>query len=179
MYVFAIGDVNVIQAVSRQYPKVEVVIEFSQFTYYIEFAPLLTLYEHANLSDPGSRFLYFHTKGTTNLYYSSKKARKSNMVELNVREHPKIVRLLQGGWETCGLFYRTQPVPHYSGFFFWANGEHIVALKNVAQMIWSIRFGAEFWPLSGGNKCKEFTIKELRVVDTKMHLYVNLTRPEC
>jgi hypothetical protein len=56
------------------------------------------------------------------------------MTHYNITNWRECVKYLQEGYDTVGIEWQTNPVPHWSGNFWWANSRYIESLPSVADM---------------------------------------------
>ncbi len=142
---------------SRGLPKWETV-EYGGWLDEYEYPTLRALWEHA-CKDPSGYYLYMHTKGASAGpegkagAYSGKRFRdrwrKIMAYYLVTRWRERVEEL--AGHDAVGCFPIGGPLPHYSGNFWWARGEHLARLPEPAPMPWGQpggehpRLWAELW----------------------------------
>lgn len=71
------------------------------------------------------------------------------------------IKSLEDGYDTCGVDWRPDPLPHYSGFMWWAKSQYLRTLPKVKKLntekyppIFTDRHQAEFWIGYGNPKWK-------------------------
>lgn len=103
--------------------------------------------------------LYLHTKGATVRPQDKPTANdwRRYMLHFVVERFEECLARL-ADHDVCGVDWRTEPKPHFSGNFWWARGDYIAALPRVsalaapeADWIISRRHNAEFWIGMGPN----------------------------
>jgi hypothetical protein len=103
----------------------------------------------AAINQPDRPYLYLHTKGVAN--------GADNPCVDEWRRY--MTHFCVGQWRKCidalnsptmcvaGCDWRIDPVPHFSGNFWWARGDYIAGLKPISEtpVVISDRHRAEFW----------------------------------
>ncbi len=132
-------------------PKVSLLYRSADLTRF-EFETLKRLQEIAQ-HDPNCLALYIHTKGCSVRPEHAAAARdwRRYMLHFLVERFRECEASL-ADHDVCGVDWRTEPLPHFSGNFWWARGDHLAALPPVASVsapnaLWTIspRHNAEFW----------------------------------
>ncbi len=82
-----------------------------------------------NIQD-GDKVLYLNGLGVTNdsIY---KQSWRKYLSYFNITKWEECVKALDNGYNTCGVDFRTDPVPHYSGNFWWANASYLRTLPKI------------------------------------------------
>ena len=101
-------------------------------------------------STQDSNILYFHTKGVTKFgtYFQTNIEDWVNLMETFVIDDYRTCLDYLKTVDTCGINYLEEPVPHFSGNFWWAKGSYIKQLNpNIGEDYRDV----EWWVLSGDN----------------------------
>lgn len=112
-----------------------------------EFPPLSLIWEKAR--EETCRILYLHGKGISHF-------NKFPQIQRNIkawREYMEYFLLDRAAdclvkledYDTVGVEYRSFPVPHFSGNFWWANSDHIRRLPDPRSLDQTKKFLTEFW----------------------------------
>lgn len=125
---------------SRGFPKWET-IEYGGWLDEYEYPTLRLLWEHA-CKEPDGYYLYLHTKGASSYRENSQGAyagkryrdrwRKVMAYHLVARWRERVAELAD--WDAVGCLPIGGPLPHYSGNFWWARGDHLAKLPEPAPM---------------------------------------------
>ena len=91
-----------------------------------------------------SQILYLHTKGITHNNDSKVADWTNMMIYFLVNNCNNCIKLLES-YDTVGCNYLDDPCKHYSGNFWWANGNYIKKLNKIETLL---RHDAEWWLLS-------------------------------
>ena len=87
---------------------------------------------------------------------------RDSMLLWNVGLHTYQRQLLNEGWYTSGLLFRSVPWPHYSGNFFWAQSGYLSGKPSLDTLIWYWRYGAERWLLSDEKQfCRNYRAESI------------------
>ncbi len=117
-----------------------------------EFDTLKELRRFA-VENPCYKILYIHTKGVSadKQYIEAITDWREYMTYFNVERYEDCLRNLND-YDTCGVDWRTEPVPHFSGNFWWSKSDYIRKLPKIeditnpdANHVLSLRHNAEFW----------------------------------
>lgn len=124
------------------------------------------------IKNPDTCYLYVHTKGVS-----------VNSDNSNIDQWRRMMSYFMiYGWRSCleslsyadtvGVDFRTEPVRHYSGNFWWAKGSYIATLPEVTSipLIFSERHKAEFW-LCSNEKGLHHCLYDSTVDCHQRHLY--------
>ena len=116
-----------------------------------EFKTLSKMQQHAKLSE-NDYYLYIHTKGVSTPDNPAIDDWRKYMTYFCVEKWKDCINKLNEGADCVGVDWRTDPVPHYSGNFWWASGKHLSKLPDIlalgqpgAPHVLSVRHNAEFW----------------------------------
>jgi len=125
-----------------------------------EFHTLRYLKEVVNRS-PNFYGFYVHTKGVSWPNHEGGKYWRDYMNHYVLREWRENIRMLDLGYDTCGVKLINKRWPlHYSGNFFWFKGDYVKGLVEVNKMNLKDRFNAEMWVCSGepiaATLCQDF-----------------------
>jgi hypothetical protein len=103
------------------------------------------------------KILYLHTKGILHNHSKCVNDWIEMMLYFLVDKSSKCLELLDK-YDTVGCNYNVSPkIPkHYSGNFWWANGDYIKLLKKIPDG--SFRHAAEWWLLSTSNSVNSYNI---------------------
>lgn len=100
------------------------------------------------------RILYIHTKGLTTAGYSEAISDWRRYMAYFVIERYKDCLGFLENYDVCGVDWRTNPAPHFSGNFWWATSEYIRRLPSIEDISQvgakqvistSLRHNAEMW----------------------------------
>ncbi len=94
-----------------------------------EFPTLQLIEESINIDD-NIKILYINGLGVTNNTIFKQSWRKY-LSYFNITKHNDCIEALDNGFDTCGVDWRTNPVPHYSGNFWWANSTYLKTLPKI------------------------------------------------
>lgn len=72
--------------------------------------------------------LYIHHKGVRHLNNPAVLDWRKYMEYFNIEQWRICVNRLENGWDTVGVDWKQNPVPHYSGNFWWARSDYIKKL---------------------------------------------------
>lgn len=96
--------------------------------------------------------LYLHTKGVNSFHNSGAFSKSQDwrryMEHFLVFNYQGCLNRLNGVWDTVGVNLLPKPWKHYSGNFWWANGNYIKSLPRPSTFRKYKRYGAERWLLS-------------------------------
>jgi len=125
----------------------------------------------AAINDPDTPFLYVHTKGVSN--GSDNPAIdewRRYMTHFCVSNWPTCMRHLSN-YDAVGVDWRTDPVPHFSGNFWWGRGGYLAGLKPIREtpVVLSDRHRAEFW-IGTGNP-NQYSMHDCGVSGYERHLH--------
>lgn len=130
-------------------PKIKV-INYSDDIKLYEFPTLQLLHIFSKFTN--SKILYIHTKGTLHPNNSYVKDWKNMMLYFMIEEYKNCLDLLDR-YDIVGCNYRTHPVKHYSGNFWWANSNYLS--KNPCLIYFPdkylVRYDCEFWLFKNPN----------------------------
>jgi hypothetical protein len=97
------------------------------------------------------KIFYLNGLGVTNNTIYKQSWRKY-LSYFNIIKFNKCVEALDNGYDICGVDWRTHPVPHYSGNFWWANSDYLKTLpkieslnKSNSPIILTLRHNAEMY----------------------------------
>ena len=101
-------------------------------THQYEF-PTLQMIEDCVSNDDDTKILYLNTLGVTGDSIFKKSWRKY-LSYFNIINFNECVKALDYGFDTCGVDWRTDPLPHYSGNFWWANSKYLKTLPKIQTL---------------------------------------------
>lgn len=109
-----------------------------------EFSTLEIIKEYC-ANNENANILYIHTKGAANTNICIDEWRQY-MLYFNLTDVVNVESILAEN-SACGVDLVNDPVPHFSGNFWWATSEHINSLKHPRDVngIFSERHKCEFW----------------------------------
>lgn len=109
-----------------------------------EFLTLNNIIEYCKNSE--DKIMYMHTKGVTSPDNECINDWRNYMSYFMINKYKDCVAALDSN-DACGVDFRQEPCPHYSGNFWWATSKHIRSLKTFAEMptLLTERHKAEFW----------------------------------
>ena len=105
--------------------------------YVFEFSTLKIIKEVAHQSEPFLAY-YIHTKGSTTANHFIPNAAYwwgQYLEHYTITRWQDNIQKLNEGHDITGVEWRTSPVPHFSGNFWWANSEYLKRLPDVQQYI--------------------------------------------
>lgn len=113
--------------------------------------PTLAMMQSDARSNHNTKYLYIHTKGATTKFNLAIEDWRAYMTYFCIIKHINVINKLDSV-DCAGCDWRTDPVPHFSGNFWWANGRYLAALPDIAELgksnapaVLSVRHNAEFW----------------------------------
>ena len=115
-----------------------------------EFPTLEKIENDISLTDDNIKILYFNGLGVTgNSPY--KKSWRNYLSYFNIILHDECIKSLNN-YDVCGVDWRTNPIPHFSGNFWWANSKHLKTLPKINTLnninspkVLSLRHNAEMF----------------------------------
>jgi hypothetical protein len=128
---------------------VEVIPDRSILTDF-EFSTLELIRRYC-IDNEDANILYIHTKGAANTNVCIDEWRQY-MLHFNLSNVCNIESVLKSS-SACGVDLVDEPVPHFSGNFWWATARHINSLKHPRDVdgVFSERHKCEFWICSNSN----------------------------
>jgi len=115
-----------------------------------EFVTLELLENHARRA-PDAKFLYIHTKGVTRFWNLAIRDWRRYMTHFLIENYRDCIDILNNS-DACGVDLVFDPVRHFSGNFWWANGNYLNRLPSIYELsgsdaprTLSVRHNAEFW----------------------------------
>jgi hypothetical protein len=162
--------------------------------HYIDVGALPSEYEiptmadiktYCDVIDEEAYILFVHHKGVTRLDNTCVRDWRDMMTYFNVERWRDCVAKLDEGYDTVGINWRSKPVDHYSGTFFWARSGYIKKLpkllrprdaqfqrqisSDILPSEWPYRYEGEMWvALAKPNAYSMYDSPE-----TTDHYYVN------
>ena len=86
-----------------------------------------------NETDENIKVLYFSGLGVTgNTIF--KKSWRSYLTYFVITQFEECIKALDEGYDVCGVDWRTNPVPHYSGNFWWSNSTYLKTLPKIQTL---------------------------------------------
>lgn len=81
----------------------------------------------------GDKVFYLNGLGVTNdsIY---KQSWRKYLSYFNIEKWEECVKALDNGYDTCGVDFRTDPVQHYSGNFWWVNASYLKTLPKIQTL---------------------------------------------
>jgi len=141
-----------------------------------EFVTLELLESHAKQA-PDAKFLYIHTKGVTRFWNIAIRDWRRYMTYFLVEGYRDCIEALNH-FDACGVDLVFDPVKHFSGNFWWANGKYLNQLPSIYNLsgndslrILSVRHNAEFWIGMGEGKFKSLWNSNINVYRRHLKLY--------
>lgn len=115
------------------------------------------------------KILYIHTKGVVNRNENVDSWRRY-MCRYVIGKYKECLSLLNT-YDCCGVDYRTDPQPHFSGNFWWVTSEYLNKLIRPEETFSSIspRHRSEFW--IGANHPRFYSMNDCGVNVYERHLY--------
>lgn len=102
-------------------------------------------------TDENIKVLYFSSLGVTdNTVF--KKSWRAYLTYFVITQFEECLKALDNGYDVCGADWRTNPLPHYSGNFWWANSDYLKTLPKVqtlnkphSPVVLTLRHNAEMY----------------------------------
>jgi hypothetical protein len=139
-----------------------------------EFITLKSLQDYCKRNH-SSKVLYIHTKGVSTPANPCIDDWRKYMSYFLIEKYKDCISYLDE-FDTVGVDWRTDPVPHFSGNFWWAKGGYIASLPCIeglsrpdAPHVISVRHNAEFW--IGMNKPKTKILWDCGINQYSRHLH--------
>lgn len=139
--------------------------------------PTLQLIENDSLTYKDNfKIFYLNGLGVTNdtIY---KQSWRSYLSYFNIIKYNECISSLDDGYDVCGVDWRTDPVPHYSGNFWWANSNYILKLPKIetlnkpsSQIVLTLRHNAEMY-IGMENFVKPRILHQSNVSQYERHMY--------
>lgn len=109
-------------------------------TYEYERYTLNFLYQHAKQED--FYVFYLHTKGITRMKYPGVRGWRNLMMYYCNTFAPVCISLLDQGYQATGALFRSRPMRHFSGNFWWSRSDYI---RTLPARIGLNRLDPEMW----------------------------------
>ena len=97
------------------------------------------------------KILYINGLGVTG-NTPNKKNWRSYLTYFNIVKFDECIKSLDNGYDVCGVDWRTDPVPHFSGNFWWANSTYLKTLPKIntlnkedSPIVLNLRHNAEMY----------------------------------
>ena len=146
IHVICVGEYKAEGA--EYFKKYEKVITYTDDNSSDESPTLIRLWEFCQHND--TNVLYLHSKGVTRAYNENIEAWIDYMEYFCIEQYEKCLKALQQ-YDTCGVNFSHEPMKHYSGNFWWANGNFIKSRSiydvSLSSKINDQRWYCEFWLL--------------------------------
>ena len=115
--------------------KIEVVCTNENILLY-ERPSLNFMRQHALTHEENNKYLYLHTKG---LKFNGENEAVNDWINLMlyylVKEHDMCLNMLET-CDACGVNFVQNPLPHFSGNFWWTNSTHVKKLPFLHHYDW-------------------------------------------
>tara|TARA_Y100001938_G_C7993928_1_gene381010 strand:+ start:28 stop:708 length:681 start_codon:yes stop_codon:yes gene_type:complete len=98
-----------------------------------EFATHQLIEDEINDIEENIKVLYFHGSGVTG-NTKFKKSWRAYLTYFVITRFEECLKALDEGYDVCGIDWRTNPLPHYSGTFWWANSNYLKTLPKVQTL---------------------------------------------
>lgn len=98
-----------------------------------EFPTLQLIEDTIMASDENIKVFYFNGLGVTDNSVF-KQSWRAYLTYFDILNYKECVKALDNGYDVCGVDWRTDPVPHYSGNFWWANSEYLKTLPKIQTL---------------------------------------------
>lgn len=122
-------------------------------------------------------YLYIHTKGVSSSFNLAIEDWRNYMLHFLVDRHDICESALKTH-DCVGVDWRIDPLPHYSGTFWWANGNYLAKLPDIeslgksdAPYVLSKRHNAEFWIGMGKPNAKCLWDSGINSYERHIHCY--------
>lgn len=121
------------------------------------------------------KIFYLHNFGSTNDTINKKNWRKY-LSYFNITQNTICINSLDD-YDTCGVDYRLDPLPHYSGNFWWANSSYLKTLPKIkdisnpsSDVILTLRHNAELF-IGMNKKIKPRILHQSNISQYQKHIY--------
>jgi hypothetical protein len=102
---------------------------------------------------PEDTVLYLHTKGVTKLPPSENVVLWNFYMEYHlIKQYQLCLELLEQGADVVGLDFYPHSLPHFSGNFWWARGDHLLKLADYTHETGDKYAYTETWVCGGHQK---------------------------
>lgn len=126
--------------------------------------------------DDGDIIFYFNGLGVTdNSIY--KKSWRKYLTYFNIYRFEECIKSLNDGFDCCGVDWRTNPVPHFSGNFWWAKCSYLKKLPEIKTLnkhnsikILTLRHNAEMY-IGMNDNVKVRILHQSNISQYERHLY--------
>ena len=98
-----------------------------------EFATHQLIEDEINNINENIKVLYFSGLGVTG-NTEFKKSWRAYLTYFVITRFEECLKSLDDGYDVCGVDWRTNPLPHYSGTFWWANSNYLKTLPKVQTL---------------------------------------------
>lgn len=151
---------NCLNSNSSYNSSIELVDDLHDLSYFYEYPTLSIMQHHARHLHEHAKILYLHTKGATKPHDKSRAFIRACMLHFSVTLFPQSLKLLDVGWQSTGIQYiNATNHRHYAGNFFWLQAAIAAENRDIMDLVWYWRFGAEKWPLHQMDSCRIFQSK--------------------
>ncbi len=141
-----------------------------------EFPTLQLIEDTINSNDENIKIFYLNGLGVTNdsIY---KQSWRKYLSYFNIIKSEECIKALDNGFDTCGVDWRTNPVPHYSGNFWWANSSYLKILPKIQTLnkpnsprVLTLRHNAEMF-IGMNSNVKPRILHQSNVSQYERHLH--------
>lgn len=140
-----------------------------------EFPTLQLIENMANQCDDNIKIFYLNGLGVTN-NSNFKISWRAYLSYFNIICYEECIKSLDS-YDTCGVDFRTSPVPHYSGNFWWANSNYIKKLPKIQTLnkhdsprVLTLRHNAEMY-IGMCDSIKPRILHQSSISQYERHLY--------
>ena len=142
-----------------------------------EFPTLQLIENEINKTDSNIKILYFNGLGVTgnNLF---KQSWRKYLTYFNIYQFMECIKALDNGYNVAGVDWRIDPVPHFSGNFWWANSSYLKTLPKIQSLnkpyspiILTLRHNAEMYIGMNNSIVKPRILHQSNVSQYERHLY--------
>lgn len=167
--VCVVGDGEIPEFVYQDKIKYHRIGDYNSFEF-----PTLQLIE--DTIQEGDKILYFNSLGVTgNSIY--KQSWRKYLSYFNIEKWEECIKALDNGYDTCGVDFRTDPIPHYSGNFWWANASYLKTLPKIQTLnkpdsprVLTLRHNAEMY-IGMNQNVKPRVLHQSNISQYSRHLY--------
>ena len=116
-----------VNSITRKYPKIKILFQDENMKLF-ERGTLLNMY-HFCTKHPEALVLYLHTKGVTRTKNQNVRHWRRYMEYFLVdRWQDCVTAMTEENYDICGVDWKIEPKPHFSGNFWWTTAKYLLTL---------------------------------------------------